>query len=1017
MADGGIGKDLNDANESSKGLKNNMDGVFSSARQAAQETGELLNDSRNITEELKSQLGVRTKLAESDKSLLDITKGITKQIQKNVVLSGQSGKIGDLIKGNEEKILQVTQERSSIESTLGGLKDQEISKAKEIAQANTSRINAQKSLEGLEQKMAKDSLVASGKRNISLEKQIQSSKDFVQTQENSFESIVKGASKDAQKLAILNEIEGVAEKNLKLSQIEGDTQSKKNKLLGISGNLLKGLNKTAGSIGTAFGLDEVATEMNDVADAIARSNREGGKLTVMGAGLKKAFDNLGNNLFSPEAIFTALITGFKAVDKEATGFARQTGEEINTIGDSVDSLNMGYVNMADYIKAASALTKDLGMNAKNIFEPEDLIEVSQMTDEIGLSAGAATKLAKFSALNGKSVRSSNESITEGVKSANSQNKTAYNTQQILEDIGNTSQGIAVSYAGYPKKLGEAATAAKSLGMNLDGVDKIASSLLSFESSISAELEAELMTGKSLNLEKARQAALNNDLATVATEITKQVGSSADFAKMNRKEQEALAKAVGMQRDELAGSLVAKEMEGKLTTEHLSTAQKATYEAHKNREAQEKIAKSIAKIGEAFAPIIEIVADLVAHSGVIYAIMGIALFKKLGGTLGIVSKVGTGFRAIGSGATSFFGVFKKGEKEMSPFLSFFKKGEHGISGMKKKWEGLKASFKGGTDLVGDVKDKVGDAKDLAADGKDIVGKAKGVVGGADEIKKSADKTKGVKGNLGKQIKEFLEGLGDGLAHMGKKLRDIAKGALAIGLTGLALGGSFALAMMMIKDVDPSKMLAFSGSLSMLGLTVAMMGKVGKDIIKGALAMGILAISLIPAAYAFSLLAGVDPGSIINFALALPILGLSVLGLGLIFTNPFTMFLFGAGILGLLALGAALIPLASAFGKIGNSMNGGVLESTFTSLLKLSNIAPGILETAEALHQVAGGLQAISDVGITSLPSFNSNDQSNSEMSGVEKKLDTLIALVERGGDVYMDGAKVGKALQLSVSKVG
>ena len=64
----------------------------------------------------------------------------------------------------------------------------------------------------------------------------------------------------------------------------------------------------------------------------------------------------------------------------------------------------------------------------------------------------------------------------------------------------------------------------------------------------------MLTGKDLNLEKARTAALNNDLATVAEEIAKHTGGTAGFAKMNRIQQESLAKAVGMTREELAASL-------------------------------------------------------------------------------------------------------------------------------------------------------------------------------------------------------------------------------------------------------------------------------------------------------------------------------------------------------------------------------------------------------------------------------------------------------------------------------
>jgi hypothetical protein len=72
------------------------------------------------------------------------------------------------------------------------------------------------------------------------------------------------------------------------------------------------------------------------------------------------------------------------------------------------------------------------------------------------------------------------------------------------------------------------------------------------------MEAELLTGKDLNLETARRAALNGDIETVAREINKQVGTSADFAKMNVIQQEALAKAMGTSREELADMLVQQE---------------------------------------------------------------------------------------------------------------------------------------------------------------------------------------------------------------------------------------------------------------------------------------------------------------------------------------------------------------------------------------------------------------------------------------------------------------------------
>ncbi len=80
----------------------------------------------------------------------------------------------------------------------------------------------------------------------------------------------------------------------------------------------------------------------------------------------------------------------------------------------------------------------------------------------------------------------------------------------------------------------------------------------FESSIENELSAELLTGKALNLERARGLALNGDSVGAAKEMLAQVGSAADFQNMNVIQQEAIAKAVGMSADDLANSLVTQE---------------------------------------------------------------------------------------------------------------------------------------------------------------------------------------------------------------------------------------------------------------------------------------------------------------------------------------------------------------------------------------------------------------------------------------------------------------------------
>ena len=84
-------------------------------------------------------------------------------------------------------------------------------------------------------------------------------------------------------------------------------------------------------------------------------------------------------------------------------------------------------------------------------------------------------------------------------------------------------------------------------------------MLDWESSIENELQAELITGKKLNFERARAAALTGDQATLMQEVAAQAGSLEEFSNMNVIAQESLAKAFGMQRGEMAEMLMKQEM--------------------------------------------------------------------------------------------------------------------------------------------------------------------------------------------------------------------------------------------------------------------------------------------------------------------------------------------------------------------------------------------------------------------------------------------------------------------------
>ena len=131
-----------------------------------------------------------------------------------------------------------------------------------------------------------------------------------------------------------------------------------------------------------------------------------------------------------------------------------------------------------------------------------------------------------------------------------------------------------------KNVMAAAVGARKLGLNLSSVTQIADNLLDFESSIEAQMEASVLLGRQLNLDRARQLSYLDDTEGMMKEILKQVGGEAEFSKMLRVERQVLAKAVGTDVETLARLVRARETGGKMeaTKSAMSAYEKASTEA-------------------------------------------------------------------------------------------------------------------------------------------------------------------------------------------------------------------------------------------------------------------------------------------------------------------------------------------------------------------------------------------------------------------------------------------------------
>jgi hypothetical protein len=307
-----------------------------------------------------------------------------------------------------------------------------------------------------------------------------------------------------------------------------------------------------------------------------------------------------------------------------------------------------------------AVGKEMGSNAK--LNEADLITFTKLREQAGYTNEELMGIQKLSLVNNKTLEANTKEILGAAAAYNGKNKLALNEKQILKDVNSASAALKLSLGGSVTQLTNAAAKAREFGLSLEQTEKIAESLLNFESSIESELSAELLTGRNLNLEQARLLALNGKTAEAATEIAKQVGTSADFARMNVIQQEAIAKAAGMTRDELANSLIDRESLSKLGVKDAKSAQDAynqlkargmseaeiqkrlgsekLAQQYEQQSAQDRFNQSVEKLKDIFVslaePVLQILSPIADMVGYMSSLLGDTkvLYTILGGIAGL-----------------------------------------------------------------------------------------------------------------------------------------------------------------------------------------------------------------------------------------------------------------------------------------------------------------------------------------------------------------------------------------------
>jgi hypothetical protein len=133
------------------------------------------------------------------------------------------------------------------------------------------------------------------------------------------------------------------------------------------------------------------------------------------------------------------------------------------------------------------------------------------------------------------------------------------SSQVFTDMAQNTELFALYSKDGGKNIRDAAVSAAQLGVDLGTAGKVADSLLDYQSSVAAEMEASVILGKNLNLQKARELAYAGDLQGAMKEALHSAGTLAELEAMGPYERKALAAAIGVSNEELR-QMIANEKE-------------------------------------------------------------------------------------------------------------------------------------------------------------------------------------------------------------------------------------------------------------------------------------------------------------------------------------------------------------------------------------------------------------------------------------------------------------------------
>ena len=436
-----------------------------------------LNVSFSATESLKELYNIRSKNTESERATLKNARDVNAAlISTNKTFESIAALQRDVAK-NQNIIKRSTELQDSIEKSIHGNR---LRRVNNLISKQDSFLKRQEKITENEEKL----IGLRGKERAALEKTIQIQKDTLNIDEEKYYNAVQ--------------LLGVNEKELLFSKIATKELKAQNDLRAEALQKIGPASQFLQVLGTIPGFSSIASEaLTDLVDKTQQSIEKGevnlNMFTSLIASLSAGVSAITSTFSLSLGFLAAAISSFNKINQQSVEFQRLTGETASLLQYAT---NDTLTSTVDRFETLTSLTRDFGFNAQRAFDSFNIQEATELRELMGLTAQTTNRLAFFAQATGDNLKTAAANAYEGVDAAFSQ-------RELFEQIGTISDSIAITFDGNLELMVGTANEAKRLGLNLQQVDQIASGLLDIETSIANEFEAEVISGKQLNLERAR----------------------------------------------------------------------------------------------------------------------------------------------------------------------------------------------------------------------------------------------------------------------------------------------------------------------------------------------------------------------------------------------------------------------------------------------------------------------------------------------------------------------------------